>query len=122
MIEIYLWANAVIYVLFALWCTFKKDQTAKASGYLNLNASGWSEYLVIYGGLQFGLAFFFAYLASKIELQQTGINFALMLYVPIVLYRLFTIYKFRPVKPTTLAIALMEILLLIFALICFAKF
>jgi len=122
MIEIYLWANAVIYILFALWCTFRKNQTAKASGYLTLNNSGWSEYLVIYGGLQFGLAFFFAYLASHIELHQTGIIFALMLYIPIVLYRFFTIYKFRPVRPTTLAIASMEILLLIVAIVCFTRF
>jgi len=122
MIEIYLWANAVIYILFALWCTFQKNQTAKASGYLTLNNSGWSEYLVIYGGLQFGLAFFFAYLATNNELHRTGIFFALMLYVPIVLYRFFTIYKFRPVRPTTLAIASMEILLLIVAIVCFTRF
>jgi len=122
MIEIYLWANAVIYILFALWCTFQKNQTAKASGYLTLNNSGWSEYLVIYGGLQFGLAFFFAYLATNTELHQTGISFALMLYIPIVLYRFFTIYKFRPVRPTTLAIASMEILLLIVAIVCFTRF
>ena len=122
MIEIYLWANAVIYILFALWCTFQKNQTAKASGYLTLNNSGWSEYLVIYGGLQFGLALFFAYLATNTELHQTGIFFALMLYIPIVLYRFFTIYKFRPVRPTTLAIASMEILLLIVAIVCFTRF
>ena len=119
MIEIYLWANAVIYVLFALWCTFKKDQTAKASGYLNLNASGWSEYLVIYGGLQFGLAFYFAYLAFHETLHQTGIIFAMLLYVPIVIYRVITIYHYRPVKRTTLAIGLMEILLLTGAAISF---
>lgn len=122
MINIYLWANAIIYVLFALWCSFSKKQTAKASGYLTLDNSGWSEYLVIYGGLQLGLACFFAYLASDTGLHQTGIIFAIMLYVPIVLYRLITIYKFRPVKSTTLFIALMEIILLIVALFCFAQF
>ncbi|MES2662400.1 MAG: DUF4345 domain-containing protein [Pseudomonadota bacterium] len=117
MIEVYLWINAAIYILFALWCTFQKTQTSKASGYLTLNNSGWSEYLVIYGGLQFGLAGFFGYLASQAELHQIGIIFSLILYVPIVLYRLTTVYKFRPVKRITLAIATMEIILLLAAVI-----
>jgi hypothetical protein len=55
----YLWFNAVIYLAFALWCTFSKEQTSLASGYLSLNNSGWSEYWVVYGGLQLGMAGFF---------------------------------------------------------------
>ena len=118
-IEIYLWANAFIYVLFALWCTIKKEQTSFASGFTKLSKSGWSEYLVIYGGLQLGLAFFFAYLALHVELYQVGAIFAMLLYVPIVTYRIITIYHFRPVKRTTLAIGLMEIILLAGAIASF---
>lgn len=119
MIEFYLWINAVIYLLFALWCTMKKKQTSLASGYLSISNSGWSEYLVIYGGLQFGLGLFFAYLALNTTLYYTGLIFALLLYVPIVIYRVFTIYQFRPVKRTTLIIAGIEIVLLLGAAISF---
>lgn len=113
MINLYFWANALLYCLFALWCTFRKEQTSLASGFTGINNSGWSEYLVIYGGLQLGLAAFFLYLALNSELNKAGLIFSLFLYLPIVVYRVVSIYKYWPVSPTTLAIAGMEIALLI---------
>jgi hypothetical protein len=117
MIKFYFWLNAALYLLFALWCTFGKDQTAKASGYLELNNSGWSEYLVIYGGLQLGLAGFFAYLASNEAYFRVGVMFSIMLYIGIVIFRLTSIYAYWPVRKPTLVIAGMEVLLLIGALV-----
>ena len=112
MIKVYLWANALIYLLFVLWCTVKKEQTSLASGFTGINNSGWSEYLVIYGGLQLGLAAFFVYLALHSEFYNVGLIFSLLLYFPIVIYRVISIYKFWPVSSTTLVIGGMEILLL----------
>ena len=113
MINLYFWVNALLYCLFALWCTFQKEQTSLASGFTGINNSGWSEYLVVYGGLQLGLAAFFLYLALNSELNKAGLIFSLFLYLPIVVYRVVSIYKYWPVSPTTLAIAGMEIALLI---------
>ena len=114
MTNLYFWANAVIYCLFVLWCTVGKEKTSLASGFKGINNSGWSEYLVIYGGLQIGLAAFFLYLALHSEFTKIGLIFSLFLYFPIVVYRV-TIYKFRPVSPTTLSVGGMEIALLIWA-------
>ena len=119
MVKIYLWANSIIYVLFALWCSFRKEQTSLASGYLSLDNSGWNEYLVIYGGLQLGLAGFFAYLATHAEFHKLGIVFSLFIYITIVAYRLVGIYCLWPVKQATLGIASMETLLLIGAVIAY---
>ncbi len=116
MIKLYLWANAIIYLLFALWCSVRKEQTSMASGFTGINNSGWSEYLVIYGGLQLGLAAFFVYLALHSEFYKLGLIFSLLLYVPIVVYRVISIYKFWPVSTTTLGIAGMEIVLLTLAI------
>ncbi|MES2636324.1 MAG: DUF4345 domain-containing protein [Pseudomonadota bacterium] len=112
MIEFYFWFNAIIYFIFAIWCTFKRKDTAVASGYLQLNNSGWSEYLVIYGGLQIGLGLIFTYMALNTIFYKIGLVFAVLLYIPIVLYRVITIFKFRSVKRLTLVIGFMEILLL----------
>lgn len=117
MAKFYLWANAVIYVIFAIWCTLRKEQTSLASGYLSLNNSGWNEYWVIYGGLQLGMAGFFAYLALHEPLYRVGLVFSLFIYVAIVAYRLIGIYLLWPVKSVTLGIAGMEGLLLIGAVI-----
>ncbi|HSI44275.1 MAG TPA: hypothetical protein VK949_08025 [Methylotenera sp.] len=116
MVKIYFWANALIYLFFVLWCSFRKEQTSLASGYLNLDNSGWNEYLVIYGGLQLGLAGFFAYLATHAELHRVGVVFSLFIYIGIVAYRLIGIFKFWPVKHVTLGIAFMETLLLLGAI------
>ena len=117
--NLYFWANALLYFLFALWCTVRKEQTSLASGFTGINNSGWSEYLVIYGGLQLGLAVFFVYLALHSEFYKIGLIFSLFLYFPIVIYRVVSIYKFWPVSTTTLVVGGMEIVLLIWALSAF---
>jgi hypothetical protein len=114
---IYLWINAAFYLLFAVWQTLSPTSTAQSIGFVTLNNSGRSEYLVIYGGLQAGLAAFFAWTALQPALQRTGIVFALCLYVPIVLYRLVTIGRFWPVSRVTLIVASLEMALLIGAVI-----
>lgn len=118
MAKTYLWLNAVLYLLFALWCTLRKEQTSLASGYLSLNNSGWSEYWVVYGGLQLGMAGFFAYLAMNAPLYRAGLVFSLFIYIAIVSYRLVSLYLLWPVKQVTLGIAILESLLLLGAIVC----
>ncbi len=111
--SIYLYLNAVLYALFAVLCTVNARGTSASLGYLTLSSGGRSEYLVIYGGLQFGLAIFFALLASRPTMHAMGLTFALSLYLPIVIYRLVTIIAFRPVPMLTLLVAGLECLLLV---------
>lgn len=112
----YLNFNAVLYAVFAAWCTLAPHRTAAALGLATTNAGGRSEYLVVYGGLQLGLALFFLYCARLPE-PRTGLVFALALYVPLVAYRLVTLARFWPVGPTTLAVAALEAALLAIAAI-----
>lgn len=112
MASVYLYFNAVLYGIFAFWCTIAPAQTAKAVGYDALSRSGESEYLVVYGGLQLGLAIFFFYCARAGE-QRTGLILALAVYAPLVLYRIVTVARHWPVTPTTLGTGLLEIALLL---------
>ena len=86
-------------------------------GYGTLGASGRSEYLVVYGGLQLGLAVFFALLAIDLQLHRLGLLFSVCLYVPIVLYRLITVGRFWPVESTTLIVGALEVVLLVAAIV-----
>jgi hypothetical protein len=113
---IYLYLNAALYLLFALWCTFAAEKTAGSLGYEALSRGGRSEYLVIYGGLQLGLAGAFWLLASQPELHQVGLAFALIFYGPIVIYRLVTLIRFWPVGSLTIATGVLETLLLLAAI------
>ena len=120
MVNAYLYLNAVLYALLAAWCTLMPAQTAAAVGFQVLDKSGQSEYLVIYGGLQSGMAFLFAYFARTGQ-PRNGLVLALAFYVPIVLYRAFTLAQLWPVGTTTMALAVLEWLLLITAMVLWAR-
>jgi hypothetical protein len=113
---VYLYANAALYLVFALWCTFAAKTTAASLGYTALSSGGRSEYLVIYGGLQLGLAGFFWFVARQPDLNPVGVVFALILYGPIVAYRLVTLFRLWPVAPLTIATGVLESLLLLVAI------
>ena len=117
MIAAYLWINAAIYLLFSLWCTVRPTQTAQAAGFQVLDNSGRSEFLVVYGGLQLGLAAFFALLALAPDLHRLGLLFALAIYTAIVVYRVVTVIVYWPVSGVTLGIGVMEVALLVAALL-----
>lgn len=116
MAKAYLYFNALLYVLLALWCTLFPAQTAAAVGFQVLSRSGQSEYLVIYGGLQLGMAFLFAYFPWTGQ-TRNGLVVALAFYVPIVLYRSVTLANLWPVEATTLLLAALEWALLIAGLV-----
>lgn len=117
MAALYLYFNAALYAVFGLWCALRLDATAASLGYTTLSSSGRSEYLTVYGGLQWGLALIFLYLASKPELHRAGVVIALALYAPIVLHRMISLLRFSPVETLTMAVAGLEIAMLAAALL-----
>jgi hypothetical protein len=113
---IYLYVNAAMYALFALWCALRLDSTARNLGYTALSNSGRSEYFTVYGGLQWGLALVFAYLAIKPELHRPGLLVSIALYAPIVLHRTISLFRFGPVESMTRMVAGLEIVMLVAAI------
>jgi hypothetical protein len=116
MTALYLYVNAALYLLFAVWCTVGMSRTAPAMGFTALSHGGRSEYLAIYGGLQVGLAIAFWLLARDEKWHALGVLFAIALYAPIVVFRLISMAKFWPVGTVTLCTAGLEVLLLAIAL------
>lgn len=110
MTALYLWINAVLYGLLALWCVLMPTQTLQSIGFLQLSNSGQSEYAVIYGGMQFGFAFLFAWTALSGN-HRFGLIFALAIYVPILLFRIISVARFWPVSTTTLGTGALEVVL-----------
>lgn len=116
MIAIYLWANALLYAVFAALCTLKLSTTSQSMGFLSLDSGGRSEFLTVYGGMELGLALVFAWMAWRPLLNRTGLTVALLIYGPIVAFRLIGWIRLWPVQRTTLATGLLEIALLVIAL------
>ena len=117
----YLYLNAFIYAAFAVWCTMAPVSTAANLGYKELSRGGHSEYLVVYGGLQLGLAILFGLLARDPALWRLGMFIAIGIYTPIVLYRAVTVLKWMPVPPLTLATAGLESAMLVAAAVLIWK-
>lgn len=121
MTAVYFYANAALYLIFAVWMTLSPWKTAASVGYEALAANGRSEFLVIYGGLQLGLAAFFALVAATPAYHRIELLFSLCLYAPIVAYRLITLLKFEVKTGSTLAVAALEVVLLLVAIILYLK-
>jgi hypothetical protein len=113
----YLYLNSFLYLLFAIWCTAAPFSTSVNLGYLSLTSGGHSEYLVIYGGLQLGLAILFYLLAKHADHVRLGTLVALGLYGPIAVYRAITLIVQSPVSSLTWGTAILEFLLLLGAII-----
>jgi hypothetical protein len=112
----YFYLNACLYLAFAVWCTAAPFATSSGLGYLRLSSGGRSEYLVIYGGLQLGVAAIYYLLARAPTAAQLGVMMSIALYAPIVVFRAVTVYSEWPVPTLTVATGCLESLLLAGAL------
>ena len=87
MIVIYLAFNALLYTVFALWCAIAPRPTSMFLGLTPANPGGESEYLAVYGGLQAGLAAFYALAVFVPDHRKSALVLSLALYGGIVLLR-----------------------------------
>ena len=117
MLQAFLFINALLYVAFALWCTVLAEKTAGVLGLSFRSGSGKSEYITVYGGLEFGVAMFFLLTAWKPELRQAGLFFAMLFYGGLVLWRIPTLLLVPGVQPTTYAFAAVEAAFLVWVVV-----
>ena len=87
MVIAYLAFNAVLYTVFAAWCALAPKQTSGFLGLTPANPAGESEYLAVYGGLQAGLAVFYACATFLPEHRKSALLMSLALYAGIVALR-----------------------------------
>lgn len=113
--KVYLWFNAAIYLGFAGFCTIHGRDAARKQGYLDLDANGHIEYLVVYGGMELAFAAFYAIAAMKDEYRRSALLFSVLMYSALVAYRVPTVLMYGPVSGTTKVIACLEAALCVWA-------
>lgn len=111
MTQAYLYLNAFAYVVFAVWCTVMPEKTASFLGLALPTASGKSEYITVYGGLEFGVAIFFLITAIKPDLRSAGLLFAVCFYAGLILWRLGTFLTIPGIGRPTYFFGAAELLL-----------
>ena len=90
MVLIYLWLNAAMYLVLGVWCTVLPDKTAASIGFVFAKPGARSEYITVYGGMEFGLGVFFLLSALNSAWREPGLLLGLCLYGGLVLWRIGT--------------------------------
>lgn len=85
--RLFLGAAALLYAVFAVICTWRPRASARSIGFDLTTPSAVSEFAVVYGGLEIGLAAIFACTALRSDQVEAGLWFALLLHAPLVLWR-----------------------------------
>lgn len=104
----YLWFNAALYIGLAVWSTAAPDQVARIVGLAFASPSGRSEFITVYGGLEFGVGLFFLAAALKPELRHAGLLFGLLFYAGLACWRLPTLLVLRDIARPTYILAATE--------------
>lgn len=115
MLVAFLAVNAVLYAVFALWTAIRPHGTARFLGLELVGIPGLSEYTAVYGGLEAGMAAFFALAAVRPELRPAGLLFGLCLYAGLVLFRTTVVVRHGTAIGNTMGAYVFELLFLIWA-------
>ena len=106
--KIYLVIVALLYLGLALWCSFQPGVTSKKVGFELIGGSGKSEFLAVYGGLEFGLALVLLASVFKPETVGYGLIACVLIHASLVLFRSIGFFCFRDFDSMTYQLAIGE--------------
>jgi hypothetical protein len=121
--RIFLTCVGLMYVLLALWCTLSPATTSNKVGFERLGGSGRSEFLVIYGGLELGLALVFLMPWYNRSFTEASIWACVLVHGCLVIFRTISYFLYSDISAMTHRLAIGEWVLFVGALCClvFAK-
>ena len=118
----YLIFNGLLYIIFGIWCTILPKTTANFLGLSWLNNSGRSEYITVYGGMEFGIGLFLLLSAFRANMQSAGLLFMLCFYAGLIVWRMGTFATMSGIGKATYGFAASELILgIIAAVLWFRK-
>ncbi|RPI88603.1 MAG: hypothetical protein EHM42_04315 [Planctomycetaceae bacterium] len=98
----------VAYLVLAVWCVARPEVTAESVGFTLTAGSGQSEYLVLYGGLQLGLAVLFLQPLWRHDRLLPMLEACAILHGCIVALRLYSFFIYSGIGTTTHVLAGLE--------------
>lgn len=94
--------------MLAVWCVLAPAETARSVGFELTPGSGQSEYLVVYGGLQLGLAWLFLQPLWRRKLALAMLEACAIVHGCIVALRLVSFWTYDGIQSTTYILAALE--------------
>ncbi len=116
--KIFLALVGLLYLALAAWCSLSPAVTSQKVGFELKPGSGQSEFLVVYGGLELGLALFFLLPLVRSEFLTASLLCCLVVHACLVLFRTASFFLYHGLSPMTYQLAVGEWIILILAAIC----
>lgn len=98
----------LMYLGLALWCSVQPDVTSKKVGLERLGGSGQSEFLTVYGGLEFGIAILLIASLFRSHTLVYGLWAILLIHVSLVIFRTISFFLYSGIESFTYRLAVAE--------------
>jgi len=104
----YLTIVGVLYLSLAVWCSIDPAFTSKAVGFELIGGSGQSEFLTVYGGLEFGIAIVFLMPLVDRHATRFSLSACTLIHGSLVAFRTLSLVMYEAPERMTYQLALGE--------------
>ena len=108
MARIFLTIIGLLYLALALWCAAQPEKTSNSVGFELRPGSGQSEFLTVYGGLQFGLGILFLWPSIRPGESWFPLVACVVVHGGLVLFRMLSFLLYSGISTTTMIFAGIE--------------
>lgn len=115
--KIFLALTGLLYLGLAVWCSVAPAKVSGKVGFELAPGSGQSEFLVVYGGLEFGLALVFLLPLIRPDSLQTSLIACVLIHASLVAFRTVSFFLYSNISSMTYKLAIGEWVILGLALI-----
>ncbi len=115
--KIYLAIVALIYLALAIWCTADSGTTSEKVGFELKGGSGQSEFVAVYGGLEFGMALIFLMPLVWNDSTRFALMACLLIHGSLVIFRTIGYFTFSDIGSFTHRLAAGEWVIFIISVV-----
>lgn len=112
----YLTVVSLVYFALAMWCTLAPAETSQKIGLTLNGGSGKSEYMTVFGGLEFGIALVLIVFAWRPAMAGEGVLICVLIHAALALFRTASLFWFSGIEPMTWKLAVGEWVILLLGL------
>ena len=98
----------VLYMGLAIWCSVQPTVTSQKVGFEMIGGSGKSEFMTVYGGLEFGIALLLLATLFRSETVTYGLWAALLIHGSLVVFRTISFFLYSDIGSFTYRLAIGE--------------
>lgn len=111
--RLFLAATGILYLYLALWCSVSPQTTSALVGFQLQGGSGQSEFLTVYGGLEFGMALVFLWPLVHSRVTRDILWACFVIHASLVVFRTIGFVLYSDIKTITWKLAAGEWTLMI---------